>query len=75
MNPKEQYHAYIERLRAEGRPLARYACPDCDELLETLQPSADDEPYDTLTVCPHCDRQHFKVVWASGAVEAERCKA
>lgn len=70
MSMKQRYLRWIAQAREDGKPIAGYPCPACGGRIETLAPAADDEPYDSMTQCPHCEELHFKVVWASGRVEA-----
>lgn len=67
---KEWYLAYIERLRAEGRPLLSYKCPCCGEAIEIQRPGAG-AILDSMSICVHCDRMHFRISYGdAGRVEA-----
>lgn len=66
---KLQYAAYIASLKKHGHQLTAYRCPDCDKEIETLVPPKGDQ-YDSLTICPHCGREHFKIVHSDGRVDA-----
>lgn len=64
------YQAFIQRYKAAGKPLAAYNCPVCDFQIETPKPKPGDV-YDSLTLCPECDRVHYKVVNSDGQVSAQ----
>lgn len=69
MSLLQDYQRWIANARAAGQPLAGYSCPHCGQAIETLRPSPDVEPFDSLTTCPHCQQLHFKVVWSNGRVQ------
>ncbi|WP_435100799.1 hypothetical protein [Arhodomonas sp. AD133] len=72
MSRLQRYADYVSTLRAAGVPLASYACPYCEHVLEARIPSGDEEPYDTLTVCPHCGCLFMQWTWADGHTETKR---
>lgn len=59
---KNKYHKYIEKVRASGASILSYDCPACKKSIETEAPSNTNECWDTITICPHCDGLHFKIV-------------
>lgn len=67
MTLKQEYTAYISRLKKSRTKLVAYPCPACREEIETLVPPKG-RKYDSLTECPHCRELHFKVVDAGGRV-------
>lgn len=67
---KQYYEQWLEQMRTDGRKLAVYPCPSCTVSIETLAPPKD-QIYDSLSVCPHCEKMHFKVVYATGQVESQ----
>ena len=69
MSMLSEYREWTERAHMEGVRLAAYACPLCRFHVETPVPDRDQEPYDTLCICPNCHEKHFRVVWADGCVE------
>lgn len=67
---KEAYEQWLERMRAADMKLATYECPSCTGSIEALAPPKD-QIYDSLSDCPHCEKMHFKVVYATGQVESK----
>lgn len=68
LKQKQEYDAYIARLKNKGVKLVAYPCPACREKIETLVPPKG-RKHDSLVQCPHCEEMHFKVVGAGGRVE------
>lgn len=62
---KQQYFAYIEKLEQMGKKVVSYECPACNGEVKT-QAAPEDETWDTLSACPHCDGLHMK--WTQGSV-------
>jgi predicted RNA-binding Zn-ribbon protein involved in translation (DUF1610 family) len=59
MTKKEEYEAYIAKVRARGVAITEYSCPNCGEEIMT-RAAAPGETWDTLSSCPHCDELHMK---------------
>jgi len=62
------YDAHIARLKKSGAALTEYACPDCQQPIETLAPP-NGQQFSSMVTCPHREKQHFKVVHDDGRVE------
>lgn len=67
MNLLERYTQHIERLRAKGAVLTKYACPACAAVLEALTPP-NAEVWDSMATCPHCEAVYWVVI-TTGKVE------
>lgn len=68
MTLKQQYTAYIARLKKRGDKLASYRCPHCREQIEAPAPPRG-QKWDSMVECPHCGNLHFKIVSANRRVE------
>lgn len=60
MDLKKRTKEWIDRYLGKGNSLVRYKCPLCGAnchsvILEKGQ------VHDTLTVCPECEKLHFKI--------------
>ena len=63
-------NAYLNWLNSHikhGSNLTSYGCPNCREILQTLVPDIS-EQYDSMTICPYCDKVYFKTVTEGGEV-------
>lgn len=58
---KQQHAEFIARHKQQGGRVLAFGCPKCAEQIET--PAAPkDEPWDSLTNCPHCHALYMKLV-------------
>lgn len=64
MSLKQEYQAFIAKVRKDGGRLLKFPCPCCQEDIETLAAS-DGAVWDTLATCPHCEGAFIKVVTAT----------
>ncbi|MFT6552562.1 MAG: DNA-directed RNA polymerase subunit RPC12/RpoP [Zhongshania marina] len=71
----EKYESWLSRVRADQVPLLEYACPDCSQKLQTLEPPEGEKPWDSCARCPYCEGQHFKVAHSHGEVEVRRLQS
>lgn len=62
MTRLDDYVAYMDQVRAEGRPIVAYEPPCGCPAIETEAPD-DADVWDTLSTCPHCGDLHYKVVY------------
>ncbi|EKN3971057.1 hypothetical protein ACULTK_004544 [Yersinia enterocolitica] len=58
---KQKYQVFISRCRANGTPLLRFTCPQCNSDIETLAAPHGDE-WNSISTCPFCDVVYMKVV-------------
>lgn len=66
---RENHEQLLARYREAGQRLTSYACPTCEQQIETLVPDSP-QIFDTMMTCPFCGDLHFKIVYASGRVRA-----
>lgn len=59
---RRRHDAFIERIKAAGRPVLPYTTPCCQTALETSAPS-NSQRWDSLCTCPGCGRLYIK--WVS----------
>lgn len=57
----QKYTRYITEQKAAGREFLALQCPSCKGTIETEQPPAGAE-WDSLSICPHCEKLFFKTV-------------
>ena len=62
---KQEYQAFIAKVKAHGGRLLQFPCPCCHKEIETLAPSGR-SVWDTLATCPFCEGTFIKVVTATG---------
>jgi transcription elongation factor Elf1 len=48
--------------------IAAFNCPHCETEIHTLKPKTVGQEYDSLTICPDCEKLLFKIVDSSGNV-------
>lgn len=60
MSLKQEYQAFIAKVRNDGGRLLNFPCPCCQEEIETLA-APDGDVWDTLATCPHCEGVFIKV--------------
>lgn len=58
---KQDYRVFISRCRANGAPLLRFKCPQCNRDIETLAATQGDE-WNSISICPFCNAIYMKVV-------------
>ena len=63
----EKHTAYITRHIKSGGRVQTYLCPVCDGLITAPSPLDEEDVWDTLTVCPHCEEMHMQLVGHSRA--------
>ncbi|HFU1359334.1 TPA: hypothetical protein ACGQTY_002517 [Citrobacter farmeri] len=64
MSLKQEYSAFIAKVRKDGGRLLNFPCPCCQEDIETLA-APGEAIWDTLATCPHCEGVFIKVVTAT----------
>lgn len=65
----KHYRAWLKKAEAGKARLARYKCPHCKSEIKTPKPlRSEDKPYDSMAVCPFCEKIYFKVVYNDGQV-------
>ena len=58
----EESEKYFSQFPAEQ--LKTIPCPNCKGEIKSLFPDNDEEVWDTLHICPHCDSTAWKTVTA-----------
>lgn len=56
---KQQYQAFIARVKERGGKVLMFSCPHCHEDIETLA-APPGEVWDSITTCPFCDAMFVK---------------
>lgn len=56
----QRYTEYNDRLKAQGVKLIAFACPACNQNIETREAPKGDV-WDTLSDCPHCNAMFMKI--------------
>lgn len=69
MSLKQEYQAFIARVRQNGGWLLTFPCPRCGEKVETLA-APDGAVWDTLATCPHCEGTFIKIITATQVTTA-----
>lgn len=67
MTLKKQYDEYVARRKASGGAFVTYACPACNNGIETPEPPQG-EQWDSAASCPHCLALHMMVARHGQAV-------
>ncbi|MGW1368789.1 hypothetical protein [Providencia hangzhouensis] len=62
MTIKTKYQYWIKRLEENGVQLIPYSCPHCAETIKTSTPAKGEKAWDSLAVCPFCERPFMKYV-------------
>ncbi|OVZ94895.1 hypothetical protein CBW58_02140 [Yersinia frederiksenii] len=58
---KQQYQAFIARVKERGRKVLKFSCPHCHEEIETpAAPQGD--VWDSISTCPFCEGMFVKYV-------------
>lgn len=64
---KQKHDEYIATVKARGAKTLNYRTPCCNKEVEDRVPS-DNDMWDTITTCPHCETHHFKTATATEIV-------
>lgn len=70
MNLKDKYLHYIKRAEGRCSPLANFQCPECHEVIKTLE-APEGEVWDSLCTCPFCEQIFIKRVTGN---KVETCR-
>lgn len=58
---KQQYQAFIARVKERGGKVLMFSCPHCHEGIETPAPPQGDV-WDSISTCPYCAAMFVKYV-------------
>lgn len=67
----EKHLAYMDKWKADKKPVAAYICPACGKEIETTRPSRGECAWTTAASCPYCEDVRFLIVPASGKVRVK----
>lgn len=59
-----QHNNYISNIKDRGVKVISFKAPCCGQEIET-RAAARDESWDTLAICPHCEKHFWKVTEGS----------
>lgn len=62
MSKAQELDEYIKRHLKSGGRVVTYLCPHCEGIINTAAPPDEDEVWDTISACPHCEQTHFCIV-------------
>lgn len=64
---KQKHDEFIAKAKESGAKTLTYRTPCCNKEVEDRVPPKGDV-WDTMTVCPHCEKHFFKTATASKIV-------
>lgn len=72
---RKRYVEWLDRMRAQQKPLVSYRCPRCDAEIFALKPEDGERAYTSFVSCPDCGRLHHTTVHSDGRATLKTMEA